>query len=170
MNEDYLWDKTGRPDPQIQQLEEILGTLRYQPKPLETPRDVVVTRRRKYFPVLAIAATLLVAVLAGGLWLLVRTDSASKQEQAKHPVAPAVKEKTIPEKSFTPENKRSVPENTVAVNKRRPKRTGMGKREREEALAAKEQLMLALRVASEKLNLAHRRTQSLPVKNQHRIG
>ena len=27
MNEDYLWDKSGEPDPQIQQLEEILGTL-----------------------------------------------------------------------------------------------------------------------------------------------
>jgi hypothetical protein len=31
MKEDYLWDKTGEPDPEIQQLEEILGTLRYQP-------------------------------------------------------------------------------------------------------------------------------------------
>ena len=29
---DYLWDKTGEPDPEIQQLEEILGTLRYQPR------------------------------------------------------------------------------------------------------------------------------------------
>ena len=37
MNEDYLWDKSGQPDPEIQQLEEILGTLRYQPKPFEIP-------------------------------------------------------------------------------------------------------------------------------------
>ena len=37
MNDDYLWDKTGEPDPQIQQLEEILGTLRYQPRPLPLP-------------------------------------------------------------------------------------------------------------------------------------
>ena len=29
MNDDYLWDKTGQPDPEIQKLEEILGTLRY---------------------------------------------------------------------------------------------------------------------------------------------
>ena len=34
MNEDYLWDKSGEPDPQIQQLEEILGTLRYRSRPL----------------------------------------------------------------------------------------------------------------------------------------
>ena len=26
MNEEYLWDKSGEPDPEIAQLEEILGT------------------------------------------------------------------------------------------------------------------------------------------------
>ena len=36
MNDDYLWDRTGEPDPEIQELEEVLGTLRYQPQPLET--------------------------------------------------------------------------------------------------------------------------------------
>ena len=35
MNDDYLWDKTGEPDPEIQQLENILGELRYQPRALE---------------------------------------------------------------------------------------------------------------------------------------
>jgi hypothetical protein len=71
MNDDYLWDKSGKPDPQIQQLEEILGTLRYQPKPLNLPR------RRNYFPLLAIAATVLVALLTGGLWLQLQTADAS---------------------------------------------------------------------------------------------
>ena len=69
MNDDYLWDKTGEPDPQIQQLEEILGTLRYQPKPLEIPEDLRLPRRRNYFPWLAIAASVLLALLAGGIWL-----------------------------------------------------------------------------------------------------
>ena len=41
MKDDYLWDKSGQPDPEIQKLEEILGTLRYQPKPLELPQDRV---------------------------------------------------------------------------------------------------------------------------------
>ncbi len=176
MNDDYLWDKTGEPDSEIQQLEEILGTLRYQPKPLEIPRDVLVPRRRKYFPILAIAATLLAALLAGGLWLQVRTASKSQPEQAKHQVAPAVEEKSIaaiPEKSLTTNNNppvREKIEKIVRVSHRRPKRTGMEKREREEALAAKQQLMLALRVASEKLHLAHTKTKSTPIKNQHRVG
>jgi hypothetical protein len=58
MNDDYLWDKSGEPDPQIQQLEEILGTLRYQPQPLNLPR------RRNYLALLAIAATVVMALLA----------------------------------------------------------------------------------------------------------
>jgi type III restriction enzyme len=57
MNDDYLWDKSGEPDPQIQQLEEILGTLRYQPRPLNLPR------RRNYLALLAIAATVVMALL-----------------------------------------------------------------------------------------------------------
>ena len=67
MNDDYLWDKTGQPDPEIQQLEEILGTLRYQPKPLVLPRQ------RNYFPLLAIAASILNLrscrrAISGGSW------------------------------------------------------------------------------------------------------
>ena len=38
MNDDYLWDKSGEPDPEVQKLEEILGTLRYQPRPLNLPQ------------------------------------------------------------------------------------------------------------------------------------
>ena len=64
MNEKYLWDKSGEPDPQIQRLEEILGTLRYEHRPFEIPGDLVTGRRRSYVPVLAIAATIALALLA----------------------------------------------------------------------------------------------------------
>jgi len=176
MNDDYLWDKSGEPDPQIQELEEILGTLRYQPKPFEIPRDVPATGRRKYFPLLAIAATLLVALLAAGIWFRMRTSNSVQPQQARVPEAPPV-EKVIapvgPEKS-------PAPEKNILVRKHRSRSSSsvLAKREREreereEALAVKEQLMLALRLASEKLNLAHRRTQGFPanqLKNQHRVG
>ena len=178
MNDDYLWDKSGPPDPEIKQLEDILGTLRYQPKPFEIPRDVPAPRRRNYFPLLAaVAAILLVALLAGSVWLRVRSRNEAPQ-QVKAPSAPpvhapSVEEKTIPkpepEKNFAPR------EQNVAVNyKRRNRSSGLTRREREEALAAKQQLMIALRLASEKLNLAHKKTQSTPpanqIKNQHRVG
>lgn len=177
MNEDYLWDKSGPPDLEIQKLEEILGALRYQPKPFEIPTDVAAPQRRNYVPLLAIAATLLVALLAGAIWLQVRTREEAVPQQASVPnvpqSAPTVEEKRIPapesEKSLAPRRQ------NVAVNyKRRNPSSGLGKREREEALAAKQQLMLALRLASEKLNLAHKKTQSTSpanrIKNQHRIG
>ena len=46
---DYLWDKTGEPDPEVQELEEILGTLRYQPRPLDIPAGLQVGRRAILF-------------------------------------------------------------------------------------------------------------------------
>ena len=149
MNDDYLWDKSGEPDPQIQQLEEILGTLRYQPKPLNVPR------RRNYFPLLAIAATVAIALLTGGLWLQLHTNEAS---------IPAV---AIAERANPPIN----PPLSVSTNPPKKRKRVFVNREREEALAAKQQLILALRVASEKLNTAYRRTQTpTQIKNQHKAG
>ena len=175
MNDDYLWDKSGPPDPEIKQLEEILGTLRYQPKPLEIPHDVPAPRRRNYFPLLAaIAAALLVALLAGAVWLRVRSREEVPQQARSTPApAPSVEEKTIP--APEPEKKAAPPERNVVVHyKRRNKPSGLTKQEREEALAAKQQLMIALRLASEKLNQVQKKTQSTPsanqIKNQHRVG
>ena len=141
MNDDYLWDKSGEPDPQIQQLEEILGTLRYEPKPLKLPEAG--RPRRNYLPLLAIAATLVIALVAGGLWFRIQTQDASIPSVAiAQPRAPI----PGPALSESPETPR----------KRTPRST---KYDRTEALAAKQQLMFALRLASEKLNAVHRRTQ-----------
>ncbi|HEY3581247.1 MAG TPA: hypothetical protein VGK82_11910 [Pyrinomonadaceae bacterium] len=152
MNEDYLWDKSGAPDPEIQQLEEILGTLRYQPKPLR------LAPRRNYVALLAIAATVAVALLTGGLWLLLPKQEASIPSVAY--VTPAVR---IPI-----ENLPLFP-SPPASPKRHPR--VLAKHNDQEAVAAKQQLMFALRLASEKLNDAYRRTQTpTQIKNQHRAG
>jgi hypothetical protein len=149
MNDDYLWDKSGKPDPQIQQLEEILGTLRYQPKPLKLPR------RRNYLALLAIAATVAIALLSAGLWTQIHTTEASIPSVAiAAPTNPKIYSLT------------SV--STSAPKKRKPV---LARHDCQEALAAKQQLMFALRLASEKLNLASRRTQTpTQIKNQHRAG
>jgi len=137
MNDDYLWDKSGEPDPQIQQLEEILGTLRYQPKPLKLPA------RRNYLPLLAIAATLVIALLAVALWLQTRKQVASIPAVAiAKPADPII-----------------GPPLSVSTSPPQKVRPRVTKTDRQEALAAKQQLMFALRLASEKLNAAHRRTQ-----------
>ena len=169
MKDDYLWDKSGQPDPEIQKLEEILGTLRYQPRPLELP----VSRRRSYFPLLAIAASLLLAVLAAGIWLRVRNQTAPQPQEAKVISAPSPVEEKKPE----PVKKSVAPQEVIAVNhkhRHKPVGSALSKREREEALLAKQQLMMALRLTTEKLSLVHRKTQNPTpanqIKNQHRVG
>jgi FtsZ-interacting cell division protein ZipA len=167
MNEDYLWDKSGEPDPQIQELEDLLAPLRYQPKPLELPNELPVVRRRNYFPLLAIAATVLIALLATGLWLRVRTEKSEPPQEAKS--APSVS--PVKEETATPE---VVVKNIDSPKKRvRRHKPVLTRHERDEAIAAKEQVMLALRLASEKLKLAQRRTQGASpnqIKNQHKVG
>lgn len=180
MNDDYLWDKSGEPDPQIQQLEQILGELRYQPKPLELPEDLPLPGRRNYFPWLAIAAAFLLAIVAGALWLTLRSSKKAPPQEARVVApAPVKNEATPPDGTIapqTPQRKADVHEGVVAVNKPRPRSLppALSKQERAEALLAKEQVMLALRVTTEKLSLVHKKTQnSSPanqIKNQHRVG
>lgn len=174
MKDDYLWDKTGQPDPEIQKLEEILGTLRYQPKPLELPEELPVSRRRNYFPLLAIAASLLLALVAAGVWLRVRNQRTPQPHVAEAASKPAGVEERTPE-PIGPQT--ASPQDTIAVNhkhRHKPVAPALTKREREEALAAKEQLMMAFRLTTEKLSLIHRKTQNTTpanqIKNQHRVG
>ncbi|MBA3768588.1 MAG: hypothetical protein H0W99_16740, partial [Acidobacteria bacterium] len=68
MSDDYLWDRSGEPDPEIARLERTLGQLRHQPEPLVLP---VARPRHAFFPALAAAAVVLI-VLSGGLWLSLR--------------------------------------------------------------------------------------------------
>jgi hypothetical protein len=178
MKDDYLWDKTGEPDPQIQQLEEILGSLRYQPKPLELPEHLPLPRRQNYFPWLAIAAALLIAILAGGIWLRTRSRGETHQQQAQatSPAPPIEESSPVPVESKTPERKADSRKEVIAINRHRPKVATpvLSKQEREEGLMAKEQVMVALRLTTEKLSLVHRKTQNTnpanQIKNQHRIG
>ena len=79
---DYLWDKTGEPEEDVAQLENLLGALKYQPRPLEIPASampVQATARTTTMrpatifsrPRLALAASLLLTLLAGA-WLITR--------------------------------------------------------------------------------------------------
>jgi len=168
MNDDYLWDKTGQPDPEIQQLEEILGTLRYQPKPLALPDNLVVPQRKNYLPLLAIAASLLLALLAGGIWLRVRSRNEAPPQQAKvDSPAPTPKQDVTP---VFPEEKSAANPPLLARKRIHKTRSASSVVNLQEALMAKEQLMLALRVTTQKLQLVHTRTQPNQIKNQHRVG
>jgi hypothetical protein len=205
IDSDYLWDKTGEPDPEIQQLEEVLGTLRHQPRSLKIPAGLQVGRERSFFrgfvTPLAIAATIAILLLGLGLWL------ALQRMQRDHPteivkttpvvnpnpavVAPPKQDQnTNSATTGGPEQKRideprpgRVNQSLLAVNTNRVRKEDRNERVKnqqlaveklQQAQAAKDQLMLAFRMASVKLNFAQRKTQDLnqkePTHNQHKIG
>ena len=198
MSDDYLWDRTGEPDPEIQQLEEVLGTLRSQPRPLRIPAGLQVGRERSFFrssaPRVAIAATIALLLLGLGVWLglqrlqrgqrpaVVKTQGAPKPSQAPAPnenrnQSIAVASPELQLKRIDEPRRRRVNPSLLAGNSNRPaavKKQQLTAQQLQEAETAKNQLMLALRVASAKLNFAQRKTQDLnqrePVHNQHRIG
>jgi hypothetical protein len=190
---DYLWDKTGEPDKDVQQLEEILGSLRYQPRPLEIPADVQSEGKRTFFrrlaPGLAIAATITLLILGLGVWFKMQQLRTKQPELVTNPKAPV----SSPEKTVAPpspeqvavesqpkqrQEKQQGSQSFVAKNRikprARPTEDSQLAIDRQEALAAKQKLMLALRLTSEKLNFAQKKTQSVVpkemIQNQHRIG
>jgi hypothetical protein len=182
MNEDYLWDKSGEPDPEIQQLEQILGTLGYQPKPLDLSDEIQPRSRNRYLPLMAIAATLLIALIAGALWLRVRNKTSPQLDRAKvespkpQQASPNIEDKKPNEIVAVATDKGSryvQPKPKEVRHPRTPQVSKMTTVERQEALEAKEQLMTALRLTSEKLNLAHRKAQGTSpnqIRNQHKVG
>lgn len=194
MNDDYLWDRTGEPDSEIQELEEVLGALRYQPKALRIPEEQF--RSSWSVPKMAIAAALATILVGASSWLMFSRRSATRDHKS---VATVPAEKALqaqPENSATPasdpaaepriassdtQNKRragAIQKTIMAGNKRGRRSKSAGSeltgKDLADARAAKEQLLLALRVASAKLNLAQKKAQGgYPgnlIRNQHKVG
>ena len=61
MKDDYLWDGTGEPDPEVERLEQMLSVYKYQPKKLDLPARPSVW----FSPRLAAAAALVLMAVAG---------------------------------------------------------------------------------------------------------
>lgn len=67
---DYLFDRSGTPDPEVERLERLLGQLRHTPRPLVLPRALdrpAPAWRRLAIP-LALAAAIVMMVAATWLW------------------------------------------------------------------------------------------------------
>ena len=188
MDNNYLWDRSGKPDPEVQELEELLGTLRYQPQPLEIPANFQVSRRRSFYPPLAIAATLLLFAVAIGIWLNLgrrpgnvaatapppseqKTVENIKATTASNPDDTTREDSTKPVP--TPQQRRA-PARTLIAGDRSRTRTIRPAALTTEEQEQKEQVLLALRMVSAKLNVAQRKTQGAPIlnpiRNQHKIG
>ncbi|MFN2578631.1 MAG: hypothetical protein ABR607_13170 [Pyrinomonadaceae bacterium] len=183
MNDNYLWDRTGKPDTEIQELEDLLGPLRYQPRRLKIPATV-----RKgsnlMFRVVAIAAG--VAFLLIGSALLVRfvisSGAGPSLQVTTTPPSPPNQTKAQEDAVVVPAPPREVTvkrrdgtrnETVRARNVHRQVQVATPALTRQE-LAEKEQVLIALRLVSAKLNLVQRKSQGFPqtnaIRNQHKIG
>ena len=205
---DYLWDKTGEADAEVERLEELLGTLRYKARPLQLPESSSAqTARSKFRPQrsfkwqrLALAASLLLMLLAGA-WLI-RWQHNEHQRAAAHKqniVAPVTPEPTPQEQQARTTNDKPAPQPQpattpapiVPANYHRSRRASVHRdllaRHRSssapsvpqqatphdpqlanapqeltpEQREATEKLLLALRIASAKLNYAERQVQEM---------
>lgn len=199
MNEDYLWDKSGEPDPEIEQLEKTLGSLRFkrpaEPLPLPASPPPRWSFRLSFSPALAAAAALLILLLAGGVWLGLRRSSSKEgrdtiatgtapveekraEQGASGPIPPIVPNPGDPRNTIGENKPEPVKPDKVAPRNNLPRRFS-GAREvtakhrelnpapRREQLAregeqAKAQLIMALHIASDKLNTVQRKIQANP--------
>lgn len=190
MNNDYLWDRSGEADAEVQELEDVLGTLRYQPRRLELPAEVQPAPRSRFFVPLAVAATIALMILAAGAWIRFDRHQVSPPDIAKERVnsnqalVASTPTPVRPDELITGsanqaspgvvERRRNLPPRNTNRNNIPVRRDEMTATQRVEAEAAKDQLLLALRVASAKLNLAQRKTVGAPtgnnIRNQHKLG
>lgn len=114
---DYLWDKTGEPEEDVEQLEQLLGTLRHEPRPFVLPADMSAhTARGSFRPQqrpqqrpfgwqrLALAASLLLTLLAGA-WLIMRSQQPEvRHESATTTTPPASREQAPPQTASASES------------------------------------------------------------------
>jgi hypothetical protein len=185
MSDDYLWDRSGEPDPEIAKLERTLGQLRHKPAPLVLP---VARPRRSFFPALAAAAVVLL-VLASGLWLSlqrsINEETNSPRLSIARPVPyllAGIKQPVLPGSLILKDSntaghvalvipsqaaRRAMPRRVVEERQalslpnvaRRRVPLDKDQRVLREGEMATEQLMLALRFASSKLNLVQKKVQ-----------
>ena len=119
MNEDYLWDRSGEPDPEVEHLEHVLGKYRYQPTPLSPALRSQLTRRPVVWMRLAAIAAAILVILAG-LWIfkVQQRVVAPKETVSKSGEEPPKEEK---QPDIQPLPKKG-PEPQVAVNTAKPRK------------------------------------------------
>ena len=171
MSDEYLWDRSGPPDPQIQELEQTLGMLRYKSRPFEVPA-VVPTQQRRFFRNvnlrLAIAAALAIMFLGGVLLLAFRRPQNEPPKVAKgNQPSPVEKQDVLAATSPTadrPSDSNVLPQKVTYRNRVNAANARRAATRIRQAEIAKDQLMSALKLASLKLSFAQKKAQDL---NQH---
>lgn len=173
MKEDYLWDKTGS-DPGLEKLENALRAFSYaeRAQPVLVPVEAAPAKRIfgfRFAPVaFALAACMAVALISWSVWMRASNTRALDEQALSIPTAdmPLPHAPAKPPPPYTVENRPPVPPGPkqIAEVSARPKtrrervvlRTipaESGPKFTKEEIYAYDQLMLALSITSDKLNL-----------------
>jgi hypothetical protein len=134
---EYLWDKTGEADADVQHLESLLGELRHKPRTLELPLEgeaahsefnahTLPARRRSRAGWLAVAAALLLAFVAFA-FVLLRASATDGEKQS------AAQSRNEDSYGSGPQNNASQ---SVATPRRESATVGLEQVKRDEQVAA----------------------------------
>jgi len=170
-NEDYLWEGSGEPDPEIRELEDILGNLRHKSTAPKLPVNEPASSVYKYAPMLAIAATILI-VIGAGVWVALHVSAKGRQTDqvsVASGTGDSDRKNQAPDVKPTPPEQPARDEHSTLAGYRAPRKKhvkvlnpelqGLTAEEIREGREAKAQLMLAMQITSSKLSQAKHRVQ-----------
>jgi len=105
MKEDYLWDKSGAADPEIERLEKALAVFRYQEiEPPAHPAKIIPFERKKprsFFRLaFAFAACAAFVMVSAGVWFQFPSEKIEVAKDSTETIAPPIVEKISDEKSI----------------------------------------------------------------------
>jgi hypothetical protein len=186
MSDDYLWDKSGEADPEVEHLERVLGDLRYR-RPDVPPafsQAVPAARPRHFSPLMAMAAAFVFLALALGVWLGIRQHNNGKMmlmpvlslnlneihlskylQDAGRQLKPDPKadQWSNPVIALAQRKQPRIRNASQVAQKRSGATTEnpqtLSRAERAEALRAKDQLMKAVEITSARLNFVQRKVR-----------
>jgi hypothetical protein len=119
MNDDYLWDRSGEPDPEVECLERVLGKYRYQARPLSPALHSRLSERRGGWIRLAAVAAAILIVLAG-LWIFkVQNKSVTTPTESTNTERPEKRDKN---QAAAPPAKETENVSTVAIAPKAPRK------------------------------------------------
>ncbi len=184
-NEDYLWDGSGKPDKEVQHLEKLLGQFKYEKKELQIKESQKRVVWSVYTRFALVAATILITL--SGLWLLANKSNIAvldtKIQIANKPNIKATSEvKSVHNDNQVQSNQNNQTAKNLTIvdnsinnvempalkikdhqkihhNSIKVKQVEVAINSEDESKEAAKQLLLALQIASTKLNIAQKRVQ-----------
>jgi hypothetical protein len=114
MNDDYLWDRSGEPDPDVERLERVLGEYRYRETSISPAIRSHFAWHRKPLVKFAVVAAAAILLVVAGLWIVrlqTRPQAETPDLRAGQQLAPQTQPEpqTQPQTQPTPGTQKLLP-------------------------------------------------------------